>query len=144
MSKKKLKNSLSTEGLSPLRIILWLFFILITNINFASAENNRWLLEWIEAKQVWKDMMTWTDRIRTWEIQLSDIPNVIHAMINIFIWIAWTVSVLFVIIWAYKILFGSFENDHTKWRDTIVMAITGFAISVLAWFIVRFIFDNFG
>jgi len=82
-------------------------------------------------------------RIKEGDLHLDDIPNVINAMINIFLWMAWTISVIFVIIGAYKLLFGSLKQDHTKWRETIVMALTGFAISVLAWFIVKFIFNNF-
>ncbi len=106
------------------------YFIIITSlITYA----NEWLLEWIGSKT----------RIRTWDIHLDDIPNVIKSLIDIFLWIAWTVSVIFVIVWAYKLLFGSLQWDHTKWRETIIMAITGFAISVLAWFVVKFIFNNF-
>jgi len=130
--------------MNNLKFLIAYFFIIITSFSKVFAEDNTGLLKWIVEKKVNWETMSGVERIRNWEIHLDDIPNVIHWMINIFIWIAWTVSVLFVIVWAYKILFGSFETDHTKWRDTIVMAITGFAISVLAWFIVRFIFDNFG
>ena len=123
-----------------LKIILLYFIVSITSINKIFADENTGLLKWI----IEKDWVSWQERIRKWDIHLDDIPNVIHWMINIFIGIAWTVSVVFVIIGAYKILFGAFEGDHTKWRNTITMAITGFAISVLAWFIVKFIFSNFG
>jgi type IV secretory pathway VirB2 component (pilin) len=57
--------------------------------------------------------------------------------------IAGTVAIIFIIIWAYKILFGSLEQDKTKWKDTIIMALSGFAIASLAWFIIKFIIDNF-
>ena len=130
--------------MNNLKFLIAYFIITITSFNRVFAEENTGLLNWIIEKEVdWKKM-SGVERIRTWEIHLDDIPNVIHSLINTFIWIAWTVSVVFVIVWAYKVLFGSFENEHTKWRDTIVMAITGFAISVLAWFIVKFVFDNFG
>ncbi len=84
-----------------------------------------------------------TEQIRKWDFHLEDIAPIINSMINIFLSIAWTVAVIFVIIGAYKLLFGSLKQDHTKWRETIIMALTGFAISLLAWFIVKFIFNNF-
>jgi len=109
------------------------FFLYSTQINTYAAW--KWLLEWT----TW-----WVSSIRKWELDLDDIIWGIKWMIEIFLGLAWTISVIFVIIWAYKLLFGSLKSDHTKWRETIVMALTGFAISVLAWFIVKFVFDNFG
>jgi len=82
-------------------------------------------------------------QIREWDFHLEDIAPIINSMINIFLSLAWTVAVIFVIIGAYKMLFGSLTQDVTKWRSTIIMALTGFAISLLAWFIVKFIFNNF-
>lgn len=80
--------------------------------------------------------------IRKGDIHLEDIPTVIQSAINFFMGIAGTIAVIFVIIWAYKILFGSLQQDKTKWRDTIIMALTGFAIAALAWFIVKLIISN--
>ena len=106
------------------------FFLYSTQIN-----------TYAEAKGLWE----WTScNLRKWDCDLDDLIWGIKWMIEIFLGLAWTISVIFVIIWAYKLLFGSLKSDHTKWRETIVMALTGFAISVLAWFIVKFVFDNFG
>jgi len=110
-----------------------LYYIFI-NISPTYAAN-KWLLEWID----WD-----VNDIRTGELHIDDIAWTIEWMIKIFLGLSWTVSVIFVIIWAYYLLFGSLKWDHTKWRETITMALTGFAISVLAWFIVKMIFDNFG
>jgi len=63
-------------------------------------------------------------------------------MIDFFLGIAGTISVIFVIIGAYQILFGSLQQNKSKGRDTIIAALGGFALSALAWFIVRFIIDN--
>ncbi|MCD5380603.1 pilin [Candidatus Gracilibacteria bacterium] len=84
-----------------------------------------------------------TEKIRTGDIHLEDIAPIINSMINIFLSLAGTIAVIFVIIGAYKMLFGSLTQDVTKGRSTIIMALTGFAISLLAWFIVKFIFNNF-
>ena len=81
--------------------------------------------------------------IRTWDIHIADIPNILKWAINFFMEIAGTVAIIFIIIWAYKILFGSLEQDKTKWKDTIIMALSWFAIASLAWFIIKFIIDNF-
>lgn len=109
-----------------------MYYLITTNIQTYAAWN--WLLWWIDD----------TERIRDWDIHVDDIPNIIKYLIDSFLWIAWTIAVIFVIIWAYKLLFGSLKGDHTKWRETIIMAISGFAVSALAWFIVKFIFNNFG
>lgn len=37
--------------------------------------------------------------------------------------LAGTIAVIFVIIGAYKILFGSLQQDKTKGRDTIIAAL---------------------
>lgn len=80
--------------------------------------------------------------IKTWDIHTDDIPKIIIWAIDFFLWIAWSIAVVFIIFWAYKILFGSLEQDITKWRDTVFMALWGFAIASLAWFIVKFLLNN--
>jgi hypothetical protein len=109
-------------------IILTFIMLSIANISFAVDG-------WFLAKD-WK-------KIKSWNIWFSDIPDMITYAINFLMWIAATISVIFIIIWAYKILFGSISQDTTKWRDTIFMAITGFIIASLAWFIIKLILDNF-
>lgn len=124
---------------------LFLFSVIALSSNYQSifAANN-WLLGWLEdSVDAEGNKVTASERIRTWDIHLDDIPSVIDGMIDIFLWLAWTISVIFVIIGAYKMLFGSLTQDVTKWKSTIIMALTGFAISLLAWFIVKFIFNNF-
>lgn len=81
-------------------------------------------------------------KIRTGDIHTEDIPNILVNAINFFMGIAGTIAVIFIIIGAYKILFGSLEQDKTKGRDTILMALGGFAIASLAWFIVKFLLNN--
>ena len=80
--------------------------------------------------------------LKNWDIHLEDIPVMMRWAIDLLINIAWTVAIIFVIIWAYKILFGSLEQDKTKWKDTIIMALGWFAIASLAWFIIKIIIDN--
>jgi len=111
-------------------IILTFIMLSITKISFARD----WWVFW--------NWTTWT-KLRDWSISLWDIPDMITYAINFFMWIAATISVIFIIIWAYKILFGSISQDKTKWRDTIIMAIWGFILASLAWFIIKLVLDNF-
>lgn len=82
------------------------------------------------------------EAIRTWDIHLDDITVILKSAIDFFMWIAWTIAIIFIIIWAYKILFWSLEQDTNKWKDTIIMAIGWFAIASLAWFIIKLIIEN--
>jgi len=113
-----------------LNIYIWLFLLLFSKITFATDG-------WIFWKNKWDELKNWKD------ITLSNIPEMIKNAIDFFIWIAWTISIIFIIIWAYQILFGSLQQDKTKWKNTILIALWGFAISTLAWFIVQMVFDNF-
>lgn len=108
---------------------IWLSLLFITNVTLAVD----WGVFWDD--EVW-------NKLRTWDVHLSDIPQMIRNAIDFLMWFAWTIAIIFVIIWAYKILFGSLEQDKTKWRDTIIMALSGFALAALAWFIVKVILDN--
>jgi hypothetical protein len=90
----------------------------------------------------WGFLGQWS-KLRSGNVWLDDIPKMISHAIDYFMWIAGTISVIFIIIWAYQILFWSLSQDKTKWRNTIISAILGFILAALAWFIVRFIIDNF-
>jgi hypothetical protein len=108
----------------------------IANIQNTYAAEDLWLF-WSDSSCVKQSDM------RTWNIHIDNIPCMIQWAINFFLWIAGTIAVIFVIIWAYKILFGSLSQDKTKWKDTIIMALTGFAIATLSWFIIKILLDNF-
>lgn len=106
--------------------ILW--YIFTTKYSFAD-----WGILW--------DTLT-EKELRTWDIHTDDIPNILRWAIDFMLWIAGTVAIIFIIIWAYQILLWSFESDKTKWKNTIIMAIWWFMIASLAWFIINFIIDN--
>ncbi|MCD5375035.1 pilin [Candidatus Gracilibacteria bacterium] len=81
-------------------------------------------------------------RLRRGDVHLDDIPRAIRAAIDFFMGIAGTIAVIFIIIGAYKILFGSIQQDKTKGKDTIIMALSGFALAALAWLIIKTIVAN--
>ncbi len=112
-------------------VIIW--FILSSHATFAD-----WGIFW----DFKGDNEETEKALREWNIHLEDIPNMIKWAIDFLMTIAWTIAIIFVIIWAYKILFGSLEQDKTKWKDTILMAIGWFIIASLSWFIIKLIIDN--
>ncbi|MDP2090689.1 MAG: pilin [Candidatus Gracilibacteria bacterium] len=81
--------------------------------------------------------------LRSGDIHTDDIPNIIRGVIDFMMGIAGTIAIIFIIVGSYKILLGSIQQDKSEGKNTIIMAITGFAIASLAWFIIKFIIDNF-
>lgn len=81
--------------------------------------------------------------VREWDIHADDIPIIIWNAIKFFMWIAWTIAIIFVIIGAYKILFGSVSWDTTKGKEQIFAALIWFALAALSWVIMSFILENF-
>lgn len=53
-------------------------------------------------------------RLRNGDVHLNDVPGVLRSVIDFFMGIAGTISVIFIIIGAYKILFGSLNQDRTE------------------------------
>ena len=118
----------------------FIWYILSLQLTFADA----WLLwDFVKdrdpSKSAYSDTTT---ALRNWDVHVWDIPVIIKWSIDFFITIAGTVAIIFIIIWAYKILLGSLEQDKTKWKDTIIIAIGWFALASLAWFIVKLLIDN--
>ncbi|PZM85551.1 hypothetical protein DLH72_02055 [Candidatus Gracilibacteria bacterium] len=82
-------------------------------------------------------------KLRNGDITYSDIPNILVKATEFFIGIAGTIAVIFIIIGAYKYLFGSIEQNTQKGKETIFMALIGFAIAASAFLIIKFVIDNF-
>ena len=116
--------------------IKYIFTLIVTHASMMQsfAEWDAGIFEW-----------SWVSAndLRNGNVSLDTIPNMIVSATNFLMGIAGTIAVIFVIIWAYQLLFGSLQQDKTKWRNTILMALGGFAIASLAWFIVKLIIDNF-
>lgn len=116
--------------------IIW--YILSINLVFADG----WIL-WDFAKwRTWSLEQDTAIALRNWDVHMADIPKILQWSINFFMWLAWTVAIIFIIIWAYQILFGSLEQDKTKWKNTIIMALGWFIIASLAWLIIKFLINN--
>lgn len=114
--------------------ILYVIMWFLINIELIFAESAWWIF--------WSWEWMTQEKVRNWDIHIDDIPTIIRWAIDILLEIAWTISVIFIIIWAYKILFWSLANEKSKWKDTIIMALTWFAIASLAWFLIKFLITN--
>jgi hypothetical protein len=90
------------------------------------------------------DWILWDgSKAKEWDFHINDIPGIIRWIIDFWIWIAWTVAIIFIIVGAYQILFWWItEWSKTKWKSTIIAAITWFVIALLAWFIIKLLIDN--
>jgi hypothetical protein len=83
-------------------------------------------------------------QIRNWGIDIDTIPCLLDSGIDFLMGIAWTISVIFIIIGAYQMLFWSLAKDNAKWKTTIIFAISWFVLASFSWAIIKFILDNFG
>lgn len=109
--------------------MLWILLSYNSKI-FAS---DAWILWWVS-----------TEDLRKWDIHLDDIPWILSFAIDFLMWFAWTIAVIFIIIWAYQLAFWTLtENNKTKWKETIIMALSWFALASLSWIIIKLIIDNF-
>lgn len=118
---------------------LFLVLFYIANIQSVFADDHDY-----DLGLLWSNWCSTQTKFKNWDIHLWDIPCFIQGAINFFLGIAGTIAVIFIIIWAYKILFGSLSQDTTEGKNTIITALTGFAIASVSWFIIKLLLDNFG
>jgi len=114
--------------------IIWI--ILSTHATFAAWESH--IFWWLSSSRE-----TDYDKLRNWNITTDDIPNIITWAINFLMWFAGTIAIIFIIIGWYKIALWSLEQDKTKGKETIFMALSWFAVAAMAFVIIKLIIDNF-
>lgn len=113
--------------------IYLLIFLLILNAEKTFAANSWIFWGCLEA----------TD-IRNGNFEVENIACTIDNAINFFMWIAGTIAVIFIIIWAYQMVFSSLTWwDRAKWKKTVILAISWFVLAAFSWVIIKFIIDNF-
>lgn len=96
-----------------------------------------WILSWVWTKE------EQFDKIRKWNIHIDDIPLFLKWAIDYLMGFAWTIAIIFIILWAYKIALWSLNNDKSKWKEMVVLAISWLILASLAWVILKIIIDNF-
>ena len=112
-------------------IFLWFLF----SLQISFAIDDAWILSWNKT-------ITQTD-IRNGDIHASDIPNIISWAINSLMEFAWTIAIIFIILGAYQMLFWPVFDNKAKGKETIIMALSWFALAALSWIIIKLILDNF-
>ncbi|MBD3327889.1 hypothetical protein GF340_01145 [Candidatus Peregrinibacteria bacterium] len=75
--------------------------------------------------------------IQTGRISLAMIPYFVTSIINYILGIAGLVSVLFIVIGGYHYIWGGVTDDKEKGKKTIVHALTGLGLALMAWTIVQ-------
>lgn len=80
-----------------------------------------------------------TKRIRTWDIHLEDIPNIIVGAIDYLMWFAFTLAIVMIILWAIKYLIS--RDKRVLW-ELYMWVIIWLSVTSLGWFIVKFLIDN--
>ncbi len=111
----------------------FLWFFLSLQISF--AVDDAWIL-------YWNNTINQND-LRTGDIHTDDIPNIISWAINYLMAFAGTIALIFIIIGAYQMLFWPVFDNKSKGKETIIMALSWFALAALSWVIIKLILDNF-
>lgn len=113
--------------------IRYLILVLLFSLHSQIYATDTWILWWI-----WS-----VEKIRKWEIHANDIPGIISFAIDYLMWFAATISIIFIIIWAFKIALWSIEWEKSNGKKTIVYALAWFVLASLSWLIMKLIIDNF-
>ncbi len=114
-----------------------MFFTLTSMYNFTFAD--AWIFSWIS----WSWNAQDVSKLRNWNFSIDDVPNILQLVTNYLMWLAWTISVIFIILWAYQMMIWSMSWEKTKWKNTVTLAASWFVLSALSWVILKTIIDNF-
>lgn len=80
------------------------------------------------------------DKIKTGNIHLSDIPDFISYFIQIGIMIAGIVAFLMILVGGYQYIIGGvYTEQREKGKQTLIYAVSGFILSMLAYAIVTLV-----
>lgn len=75
------------------------------------------------------------DKIKTGNIHSWHIPCFVKYFTQVLIGVAGSLSVIFIMIGGYRMMLGT-EDNKTKGKSTIIYALIGLAVSLMAWIIV--------
>jgi hypothetical protein len=77
--------------------------------------------------------------IKSGRISLAMIPYFVTYLVNFLLGMAGSISVLFVVLGGYRYVLGGLTEDKEKGKQTIMYALMGFGLSILAWAIVNIV-----
>ena len=76
---------------------------------------------------------------RSGKFEIYYLPCYVVYLIEVLIYFAGGISVLFIVIGGYQYMIGGASDEKEKGKKTIQYALAGFIIAVLAWTIVNFV-----
>ena len=80
------------------------------------------------------------EKIQSGQIHLSDLPAFIVYFINFGIVIAGSLSLLFLVIGGYRYIIGGImQSEREEGKNTVIYAIIGLVVSLLAWAILNIV-----
>lgn len=83
---------------------------------------------------------TLANKIKSGDIHLSDIPGFISYFIQIGIMLAAIVSFLMILVGGYQYIIGGvYSEQREKGKQTLIYAVSGFILSMLAYAIVTLV-----
>jgi hypothetical protein len=86
------------------------------------------------------------EKLRNWEVSFEDVPKAIHAITNLILWFATSITIIMIIVWSFKLILSSWifwwSWDKTKAKETIINSIIWLIVAVSAWYIINLLFYN--
>jgi hypothetical protein len=79
------------------------------------------------------------EKFQSGKFEVYDIPFYVLYLIEVLIYFAGGIAVLFVVIGGYQYMIGGLTEDKESGKKTIGFALGGFAVALLAWTIVNFL-----
>jgi|CXWL01.1.fsa_nt_gi hypothetical protein len=80
------------------------------------------------------------EKIKSGEIHLSDVPAFISSFIEVAIMLSGVIAFMMILVGGYQYIIGGLYSDmREQGKSTLIYAITGFVISLLAYGIVNLI-----
>lgn len=81
-------------------------------------------------------------KLKNGDISFSDIPGMIKVVTEFLLGFSASIAMIMLIVGALQYSLASIDQNKKKAMDTIQMSITGFVVSVSAWFIIRTVIGN--
>jgi len=77
------------------------------------------------------------EKFRSGNFELYDFGTYVQYLIETLIYFAGGIAVLFIVIGGYKYMIGGVSDDKEAGKKTIMYALAGFVITIIAWSIVN-------
>ena len=128
ISKLKLSSKLAASVIALVLLLSFSATTLAAEATLIPTDDNQ--------EEEYKDL---AKSFRTGKFELWQLGDYVQYLIEVLIFFAGGISVLFIVIGGYKYMIGSVSDDKEAGKKTIMYALGGFVVAVLAWTIVNFV-----